>query len=83
MHTHMIRRTTLQIDAALYRELKARAAREGRTLTDVLERTLRAGLDPARAPRRPALTLPSYDLGPFRIDPGDRDAWPPPGERRR
>lgn len=62
MNMHM-KRTTLILDVALIAELRARAAREDRTLTEVLERTLRAGL--ASRPRRARLRLPSYDLGPF------------------
>ena len=62
MTMHM-KRTTLILDAALLAELRARAAREGRTLTEIVERTLRAGL--AAPARRKRVTLPSYDLGPF------------------
>ncbi len=67
MLSHM-KRTTLLLDAALYAELKRRAAAEGRTLTEVVEHALRRGLQtpPARRTRR---TLPSYDLGPFLTDP--------------
>jgi hypothetical protein len=62
MCTHM-KRTTLILDSALLADLRGRAAREGRTLTEIVERTLRAGLAaPARARR---VRLPSYDLGPF------------------
>ncbi len=68
MLSHM-KRTTLQIDPALHTELRRRAAAEGRTLTEVIERTLRAGLAPPREARRARLALPSYDLGPFLADP--------------
>jgi hypothetical protein len=74
MLLHMNRRTTLVIDASLYSELKARAARERRTLAEVIERTLRSGLLARKAARAPRLKLPSYDLGPFLIDPADRTA---------
>ena len=74
MFLHMNRRTTLVLDAALYAELKARAARERRTLADVIERTLRSGLEARRAGRAPRAQLPSYDLGPFLIDPAHRTA---------
>jgi len=70
MLSHM-KRTTLVLDAALYAELRRRAAAEGRTLTEVVERTLRLGLQAAPA-RRGRLTLPSYDLGPFLVDPAER-----------
>ena len=68
MLMHM-KRTTLQLDETLFAELRRRAAAEGRTLTELIERTLRAGLDGAREPRRTRLALPSYDLGPFLADP--------------
>ena len=75
---HMTR-TTLVLDSRLYALLKRRAIAEGRTLTDVVERTLRAGLAaPARAPRA-RVVLPSYDLGPFLVDPAV-DSGRPPGE---
>jgi hypothetical protein len=70
MLSHM-KRTTLVLDAALYAELRRRAAAEGRTLTEVVERTLRLGLQAVPA-RRGRLALPSYDLGPFLVDPADR-----------
>jgi len=60
------------IDSALYSELKRRAAAEGRTLTEVVERALRLGLHGEVAHRRARVVLPSYDLGPFRVDPADR-----------
>ena len=63
-----MKRTTLILDAALHAELHRRAAAEGRTLTSVVERALRLGL--AAGPgRRSRVALPSYDLGPFLVDP--------------
>ena len=62
MYLHM-KRTTLVLDAGIDSALRARAAREHRTLTEVVEQALRVGL---RAPaRRKRFRLPSYDLGPF------------------
>lgn len=75
MHTHM-KRTTLLLDTAIYGELKRRAALEGATLTAVVERALRIGLDHLDAPRRARVQLPSYDLGPFLSDPSRRDTMP-------
>ena len=75
MLKHM-KRTTLILDPALHLELKRRAAGEGRTFTDVLERALRAGLAAAAHPRRTRITLPSYDLGPYLVDPASRDTRP-------
>lgn len=70
MFSHM-RRTTLILDAALYAELKKRAASEGRTLTEVVEQALRLGLAAQAPARRARVTLPSYDLGPFLVSPAD------------
>lgn len=79
MLSHM-KRTTLQIDPALYGELRKRAAAEQRTLTEVIERTLRAGLAAPAAPRRVRIALPSYDLGPFLADPARPGRLPRPEE---
>ena len=40
-------RTTIRIDDELYREVKARAARSGRTVAAVLEDAVRRGLAPS------------------------------------
>lgn len=81
MHTHM-KRTTLILEPSLVAELKRRAAAEGRTLTELVDRTLRLGLEAHGAGRRVRVHLPSYDLGPFLADPARRDVLPglPPGE---
>lgn len=79
MHMHM-KRTTLQIDPALLAELRRRAAHDGRTLTEVLERTLRAGLAVPAAVKRSRIVLPSYDLGPFLADPARPGRLPRPAE---
>ena len=71
MLSHM-KRTTLILDPGLYAELKRRAADEGRTLTEVVERMLRLGLQAASTGRRGRVRLPSYDLGPFLVSPADR-----------
>ncbi len=42
-------RTTLDIDEMLYRRVKARAALEGRTVTELVEAGLRAIIDPPSA----------------------------------
>lgn len=55
-------KTTLEIDETVMRELKARAAREGRTMSELVETALRALLD--EKPRTVVLPpLPVYDLG--------------------
>lgn len=67
-----MKRTTLILDSALYAELRRRAAAEGRTLTETVEQVLRRGLEGAGSARRARIALPSYDLGPFLIDPRRR-----------
>jgi hypothetical protein len=74
MLSHM-KRTTLVIPSSLYLQLKQRAATEGRTLSDVVEQALRLGLETLASPRRSRVTLPSYDLGPFLLDPASRATW--------
>jgi hypothetical protein len=73
-----MKRTTLLLSSPLYAQLKQRAAATGRTLTEVVEETLRLGLTVAASTRRSRIALPSYDLGPFLLDPADRAAaaWP-------
>jgi hypothetical protein len=78
-----MKRTTLLLDSGLHAELRRVAAAEGRTLTEVVERALRRGLA-AAAVRRRRVTLPSYDLGPFLVPPGEEglpreDSGPEPG----
>ncbi len=68
-------RTTLVLDPALYARLKQQAAREGRTLSDVVERTLRLGLAALAGGHRGRVTLPSYELGPYLVDPADRESF--------
>ncbi len=67
MLSHM-KRTTLQLEPALYQELRRRAATEGRTLTDVVEQVLRDGLRAPGPAKRTRVSLPSYDLGPALLD---------------
>ena len=74
MLSHM-KRTTLVIDTSLYAELRRRATKEGRTLTDTIEQVLRQGLLAPAHTRRARLTLPSYDLGPYLSDPADRSTF--------
>ncbi len=71
MFLHM-KRTTLILEPGLDAALRRLAAEERRTLTEVVERTLRAGLASAPA-RRARVQLPSYDLGPFLLDPSRRE----------
>jgi hypothetical protein len=60
MGFHM--KTTLEIDETVMRELKARAAREGRTMSELVDGALRALLQ--EKPRKVELPpLPVFDLG--------------------
>jgi hypothetical protein len=43
-------RTTIRIDDELYRQVKAKAARSGRTVAAVLEDAVRRGLSPTEKP---------------------------------
>jgi hypothetical protein len=74
MLLHM-KRTTLVLDPALHARLKQQAAREGRTLTDVVERALRLGLAALAGGQRARVTLPSYELGPYLVDPAERASF--------
>jgi hypothetical protein len=55
-------RTTIRIHDALFAELKAEAARTGRTLTQVIEDALRESLARRRSTARPrrAVELPTF-----------------------
>ena len=63
------------LDPALHIELKRRAAHEGRTLTEVVERLLRLGLQASAGGRRGRVHLPSFDLGPYLVNPADRRSF--------
>ena len=80
MLLHM-KRTTLVLDPTLYTRLKKRAADEGRTLSDVVERALRLGLDALASSRRGRVALPSYELGPYLVDPARRESFGTAGTR--
>jgi len=71
MLLHMTR-TTLVLDDVLYARLKKRAAEDGRTLSETVERALRLGIEALSTGRRGRIKLPSYDLGPFLVDPAQR-----------
>ena len=66
--------TTLDLDAGLLREAKKRAADEGTTLTDIVERALRTALE-APEPREPYIfDFPTVHGGRPLVDVADRDA---------
>jgi hypothetical protein len=62
-------RTTLNLDEQLLRELKAKAAREGRTLTSVIEDALRVAL--SQTPAEASLS------GTFQVQPFAGDGLAP------
>lgn len=66
-------KTTLQVDDAVMVELKREAARQGRTMSELVESALRLFL---RSPRRRAALppLPSFHSGGARVDVADREA---------
>lgn len=66
-------RTTFRIDDKVLEALKQRAAREGRTMSELAETALRVYL---RTPRQelPLKPLPRFDMGRMLLDITDRDA---------
>lgn len=69
-------RTTLDVDDAILREAKARAASEGTTLTRVVERALREHLHPSAPKGKPfklRLLTKKGSAAPS-VDVADRDA---------
>jgi len=72
MNFHM--RTTLVIDDQLFRQLKQRAAAEGRTLSEVTQEVLRRGLAPQKpASRAKRVKLRSFAMGKPAVDLADRN----------
>lgn len=66
-------KTTLNIDDTVMAELKREAARQGRTMSELVETALRAQFRAKR--KRAALpSLPSFDSGGLLVDIADRDA---------
>ena len=71
MVIHM--KTTLNISDPVMRALKAEAARQGRTMSELVESALRLMLQPQK--KRPALPpLPVYNSGGHLVNIDDRDA---------
>jgi len=56
-------RTTVRIDDALYRRVKERAAREGRTVASVLEDAVRLGIDTGDGVQPADFTVPTGGSG--------------------
>ncbi len=71
MASHM--KTTLNIDDTMVAELKREAARQGRSMSEMVETALRLLLRSQRK-RLPLPDLPRFDGGEPRVDIADRDA---------
>ncbi len=73
---HMKAKTTLTIDQQLMRRVKERAAREGVTMSALVEQALRRELNEANGkPKRQKLVkIRQFDMGPFPVDISDRNA---------
>jgi hypothetical protein len=71
MFYHM--KTTLNISEATMKRLKREAARQGRTMSELVEAALRALLQKRKAaPKLPP--LPEHDFGEARVDIANREA---------
>jgi len=71
----IMKRTTLILDENLIYQLKQLAAKDMRTLTDVVNETLQHGLAILTAPKpKKKLELPSRDMGIPLVDISDREA---------
>ena len=66
-------KTTLNIDATVMDQLKREAARQGRTMSDLVETALRL-LFQSRNSRGKLPPLPTFKSGGARVDVADRDA---------
>ena len=71
----MIVRTTVNLDDELLRRAKERAARQGRTLSEVVSDALRVSLAEQAGPRR-EVTLPTFGGSGLKpgVDLEDKDA---------
>jgi plasmid stability protein len=66
-------KTTLNIDDQVMTRLKAEAARQGRTMSEMVETALRRALEPDRT-RTPLRPLPTFHGGREMVDISNRDA---------
>ena len=67
-------KTTLNIDDTVMAELKREAARQGRTMSEMVETALRLLLRSQRKHPPPPAALPSFHSGGAFVDIADRDA---------
>jgi ABC-type phosphate transport system ATPase subunit len=66
-------KTTLNIDDTVMSQLKREAARQKRTMSELVETALR-GLFRSQKKRNPVPSLPVFHSGGTRVDVADRDA---------
>jgi hypothetical protein len=66
-------KTTLEIDDTVMRKLRAESARQGRTMSEIVETALRLLLKPP-AHKEQTATLPSFQSGGALVDISDREA---------
>ncbi len=66
-------KTTLNIDDGVMAQLKSEAARQGRTMSELVEMALRQ-LFRSRKKKQPLPPLPTFDSGGALVDIADRDA---------
>lgn len=66
-------KTTLEIDEGVMRALKAKAAREGKTMSELVDGALRRMLDEKLLPARDLPPLPAWDGGGWSVDVDDRE----------
>ena len=66
-------KTTLNIETSVFMRLKREAARQGRTMSELVEMSLRMLLD-SRPLRKELPPLPAFDLGQELVDIADREA---------
>lgn len=68
-------KTTLNISDTVFLRLKAEAARQGKTLSEIVESAFRAFLRGSGKNNKQKLpSLPSFDGGGVAVDVADRDA---------
>ena len=72
MASHM--KTTLNIDATVMAALKRAAAREGRTMSELVEAALRLALQSPQQPKHKPPALPVFRSGGAMVDIANRDA---------
>ena len=66
-------KTTVIIDDTVFASLKRKAAREGRTMSEMVETALRLFLTPKKE-KVDLPPIPTFDMGAPRVDYADRDA---------